>query len=276
LTTGEDLLVWVRAARDVVAVHAGKSRPALREFAEVREAVDPLRQALRTWLAANSRQVTRFFGASGKSIYGVAPAPKSHPVMEDSLDDVEKLIVIRSGELRTILDRVGGTRTHSANEATNVDLTFVRASGLLEAGVVDDFVRRLGGLRDRRNLGRVIGASKELVEAVNHAALAVLGEPPGLTDDFQKLGKMTRQAITTRIGQVRPTGSPVEATSVKFQAGLTTVLQGLAEMRNDFGEGHGRRRVPAGVEVRHGRLAQDCALAYSGYLISALEDLGAI
>jgi len=67
-----------------------------------------------------------------------------------------------------------------------VSLDFIRSARLVDDEVLDQLEARMGGLRDRRNVPRVIGASKELVEAVSHGALHVLehSRPPGVTSEL--------------------------------------------------------------------------------------------
>ena len=122
--------------------------------------------------------------------------------------------------------------------------------------------------------GARIGAAKELVEAVSSGALIRMGVEPPKADDLMALAKLTRQELSNRVRAKSSASAGIEMSTVKFEAGLTSIVNALAEMRNSHGEGHGRPMAPSGLEVRHGQLAVDVAVAYSRYVVTAIADLG--
>lgn len=109
---------------------------------------------------------------------------------------------------------------------------------------------------------------------MSNGALIRMGVEPPKADDLMALAKMTRQELSNRVRAKSSGTTAIEASAVKFEAGLTTVVNALAEMRNSHGEGHGRPVAPKGLEVRHGQLAVDAAVTYSRYVATALVDLG--
>jgi len=86
--------------------------------------------------------------------------------------------------------------------------------------------------------------------------------------------KRTRKELANKTAAVSPETAALEAPALKLMGGLGTVEQGLAEIRNAHGEGHGRRSVAKGLQIRHGRLAAEAALVYTCYLVEAIKDLG--
>ena len=82
--------------------------------------------------------------------------------------------------------------------------------------MIDRLEERIRGLRDRRNVPRVIGASKELVESVSHGALHVLGATPVTGGDFGALTKRTRKELAGRVAAASPHSAALEATALKL------------------------------------------------------------
>ena len=75
-------------------------------------------------------------------------------------------------------------------------------------------------LKDKRNVPRVLAASKELVEAVSLGALIRLGVEPPTGGDLMALAKNARKELAARVRARSPTAGDLEMSAVKFQSGL--------------------------------------------------------
>jgi hypothetical protein len=281
LDRGTDLVARLSAAEDVLASipkkekAGGLSLEAFHRISAMHGQAEPVRRSYDAWDAANLRLLRDYFGAEGDRLYRIAAAPAiARPLRELDIGNLRHVINVRLGELRAVGDLLPTRDSPASAPAEPVNLDLVRSAKLVDDEVLDRLEERIRGLRDRRNVPRVIGASKELVEAVSHGALHVLGAAPVTGGDFGALTKRARKELAGRIAGASPDSAALEASAVKLLAGLTTIEQGLAEIRNAYGEGHGRRTAANGLQVRHGRLAAEAALTYSHYVVYALRDLG--
>jgi len=112
-----------------------------------------------------------------------------------------------------------------------------------------------------------IGRAKNLVEATAKAVLAYRGMTAGNDDALpalaaramEELGAHPKQA-SAELDQVR-----------RLLSRLQGIVQDLAELRNDVGDGHGSATVPRALDGRHGRLAVWAALGWCSYMLDTLS-----
>ena len=115
-----------------------------------------------------------------------------------------------------------------------------------------------------------IGTAKELIEATCLTVLAELSIPVEGEPDVPELVHRTESALS-----VHPrSGDGMDAVpQVRTLLGkLTGIPNDLAALRNRAGSGHGRAEVPAGLSVRHGRLALNAALTWCRFILDTLAD----
>lgn len=146
-----------------------------------------------------------------------------------------------------------------------------RAQGLrlaaqeFDAPHLADTVRRLEASVDA-DPALAIGSAKELVETCCKTVLADLGLAEGV--DKLDLGPLVRKA-TKALGLV-PEDVPESAKGAesirRVLGNLAAVTQGLAEIRNLYGTGHGRDGKSRGLEARHARLAVGAATTLVTFL----------
>jgi hypothetical protein len=101
------------------------------------------------------------------------------------------------------------------------------------------------------------------------AALNRLDASYAARDELPVLMKKWRTAI----GDVAPPDSQGKATLDKAQAALANLVKFLAEWRNTYGRGHGRRQYPPGLSARHARLAADAAETCVRFIVTTMDDL---
>lgn len=139
------------------------------------------------------------------------------------------------------------------------------------------FAQRLEDLEDvNREVGRIlesvdrdpadaITAARALVEAACKSVLDELGEPVDDRDDLPTLYKKT--AIALKIDATQH-----EVVYRQILQGLSSSVQGLAELRNKLGDAHGPRRGRARPQPRHARMAAGAAMTVATFLIETLEE----
>jgi Abortive infection C-terminus len=147
----------------------------------------------------------------------------------------------------------------------------LRAAELVDPTVLDGYEQRVASLTTPRAQRDAFGAAKELLEAVFAAVLERLEEPqPTRQETFPDIAKRVRRALRARSGY-----SPEEGADAleRIETSFANLESTLAELRNKYSWGHGRRRHPGGLRPRHARLALDVSETYVRFLVLSLDDL---
>lgn len=117
-----------------------------------------------------------------------------------------------------------------------------------------------------------IGTAKELVETCCRTILEARGKPvegmpelSGLTKDTLKELKLIPDNI--------PTQAKGSETIKRLLSNLATVTQGLAEIRNLYGSGHGRDGKSATLKPRHAKLAVGAASTLVTFLFETHKEV---
>jgi hypothetical protein len=111
-----------------------------------------------------------------------------------------------------------------------------------------------------------ITACRALVEAVCKSVLEELNAPFADADDLAALYKKT--AASLRIDPLHH-----EMIYRQILQGLVSTIHGLSELRNRFGDAHGRRRAAIRPQPRHARMAAGAAMTIATFLLETLENV---
>ena len=111
-----------------------------------------------------------------------------------------------------------------------------------------------------------IGIAKELIET---CCKSILDERNETCDKNWDLPRLMKE--TTKLLKLTPDDIPNEtkaATSIKQILGsLSSVVQGISEIRNEYGSGHGKDGKFKGLQPRHAKLAVGAASTLAIYLL---------
>jgi hypothetical protein len=111
-----------------------------------------------------------------------------------------------------------------------------------------------------------IGTAKELIETCCKSILEDCKVPFSKGDDLPKLVSLTAHQL-----ELTPSHIPSEAkagdTIKKLLGNLAYITQGIAELRNHYGTGHGKLSTTKGLQERHARLATGSAATLSVFLM---------
>lgn len=111
-----------------------------------------------------------------------------------------------------------------------------------------------------------IGLAKELIETSCKSIFGEREDTYGKNWDLPKLMKET-----TKLLKLTPNDIPNEAkaaSSIKQILGsLSSVVQGISEVRNEYGSGHGKDGNFKGLQPRHAKLAVGAASTLAIYLL---------
>ena len=111
-----------------------------------------------------------------------------------------------------------------------------------------------------------IGTAKELVETCCKTILTETSTPYTKGDDLPKLVKLTVKQLS-----LTPLDIPEEAkasdTIKRLLSNLASITQGVAELRNHYGTGHGKLSSNKGLQPRHAKLAVGAASTLAVFLL---------
>ena len=103
-----------------------------------------------------------------------------------------------------------------------------------------------------------IGTAKEMVETICKTILTDLGKSFDKDWDLMALFKEARKGLRLAPDDIHDQARAAE-TIKRLLSNLATIVQGLAELRNPYGTGHGGDPRAKGLHQRHARLAAGAA-----------------
>jgi hypothetical protein len=118
--------------------------------------------------------------------------------------------------------------------------------------------------------GLAIGTAKELVETVCKTILVERGAEPHHDWDVGRLVKEARQQLSLLPSDIDDGAKGADSIK-RLLNNLGSVLNGIAELRNLYGTGHGKHGKAKGVLPRHARLAVGAAATLATFLLETHE-----
>jgi hypothetical protein len=117
---------------------------------------------------------------------------------------------------------------------------------------------------------QAIGSAKELIEATAKTVLTQLGVKYNDTASVPELARQVQRELGLHPEVIAPE-APGAETVRKILGALTTISSGVAELRNQYGTGHGRGATIR-LRRRHAELAVDAAMLYCRVVLGTLSD----
>jgi hypothetical protein len=205
-----------------------------------------------------------------------------HPVVRPDRALAESLVQQFNDQLRQVgwhlveVEKIGGRPRFEAQPYSSSggrSLTRARSvADALDAGWMQKEIERLENSVER-DPSLAIGTAKELVESCCKTLLNKLQVPFDPNADLPVLTK----ALSKQLRLV-PEGIPNEAKgadSVRLiLQNFGTITKYLAELRNDYGSGHGRDGSYRGLEPRHARLAVGAAVVFIDFVTETYHKRG--
>jgi hypothetical protein len=111
-----------------------------------------------------------------------------------------------------------------------------------------------------------IGTAKELVETCCKSILQERGVQVPNNADLPQLAKLTSKELQLTPNDI-PEAAKASDTIKRLLSNLATITQGIAELRNQYGTGHGRIGTAGGLTSRHAKLAVGAASTLAVFLV---------
>ncbi|MCP1272349.1 abortive infection family protein [Gluconobacter albidus] len=142
---------------------------------------------------------------------------------------------------------------------------------------LEDHIRRIETSIDA-DPALAIGSAKEMVETVCKTILTKRASASGIIyskeDDLNELGKKAFSVLRQLPDDI-PDRAKGAKTIKTMLSNLRSVVQCTAELRNWYGNGHGREGdIKRGLSPRHARLVVGAASTLSWYLLETDRDMG--
>ncbi|RTL54319.1 MAG: hypothetical protein EKK46_08195 [Rhodocyclaceae bacterium] len=113
--------------------------------------------------------------------------------------------------------------------------------------------------------GLAIGTAKELVETCCKTILTERNITFPKNADLPELVKLTSKELELTPADI-PEKSKAAETIKRLLSNLATITQGVAELRNHYGTGHGKTADAKGLQSRHAKLAVGAASTLAVFL----------
>ena len=197
-----------------------------------------------------------------------------HPAVQSQTDEVERIrglinehLVKDGWELREQMT-ISGRPVFAAARVVEVNAHTAEAAKVVTQSIDAEYVSRQV-TRMQSALGAepdvAIGTAKEFVETICKTIL----RERGLTlDPNEKMPRLVKQVAASLDLIPKEIGGDSKATETakRLLSSLGTVADGLAELRNLHGTGHGKDANTIGLELRHARLAVGSATTLAVFL----------
>lgn len=202
-----------------------------------------------------------------------------HPVVRKDADEVAVLrdslneFLRQDGVELVETGRISGRPVFTARRLLVGNVTVITAvksvTNLLNADYVRQQTDRLLLALDE-DAELAIGTAKEFVETVCKTILEEKGLPVDPGWDFPKLVRGTMKELKLVPDHVSATTKGADAIH-KLLMNLASVANGMAEVRNLYGTGHGKSATTRGLQPRHARLAIGAASTLAVFLFETYQ-----
>lgn len=203
-----------------------------------------------------------------------------HPAVRTTPQEVTELLSVLNGTLapdgyelyrRSSMSGrpVYGWRSRGGFHGSLPSHLLQNRPAVTDPSVLQDHLDRIGrGVED--DPAAAIASCKELIETLCKLILEHSEVEHTRSDDLPKLYKKVAGLLALNAEAVDGNARGSEASQLVLRA-LTTSIQGIAELRNQLGLGHGRTRRNV-LQPRHARLALNCTVTVTEFLLDTWHE----
>ncbi len=198
-----------------------------------------------------------------------------HPVVRPDVAEAEKLCQLYNGFLKNdgfqLVEktRISGKPVYVGRHvgitgAPGVCVAKQVLSGTDASYVCQQITRMEAAVVNDAELA--IGTAKELVETCCKTILHERGVEAPKNADLSQLVKVTSKELQLTPEDI-PDQAKAAATIKRLLSNLATITQGVAELRNQYGTGHGKHAEAEGLTSTHAKLAVGAASTLVVFLV---------
>lgn len=198
-----------------------------------------------------------------------------HPVVRPDVTEAERLCQLfnqyleRDGYKIVEKARLSSKPVFTARYAGLVPTPALAAAkeslGAADLGYVAQQITRMEAAV-MNDPGLAIGTAKELIETCCKTILEERGLPVPTGNELPKLVKTTAKVLALTPDDI-PEQAMASDTIKRLLSNLATIVQGIAELRNLYGTGHGKSARSKGLGTRHAKLAVGSASTLAVFLM---------
>ncbi|MBI5238141.1 MAG: abortive infection family protein [Deltaproteobacteria bacterium] len=204
----------------------------------------------------------------------------AHPVVRPDSHDAENLVkmlnqhLVADGWEIVAKTHVSGRPVFAARRCIVKNSPALRAaksiSKVLNADYITQQITRMEAAVES-DPELAIGTAKEFVETVCKTILHDCGEKNANCIDLPQLVKQVREKLDLLPEDVPEKAKGAEIIK-RILGNLGTMVQGLAELRNYYGSGHGKHGKAKGLKPRHAKLAVGAASTLAVFLFETHKE----
>lgn len=202
-----------------------------------------------------------------------------HPVVRTDIEEVKKILKIFNGMLSHDDFEIIELSHISNKPVFSGRMKFVGKASIEKKGSeiknifnADYVTHQINLMESSIEISpyQAIGVAKELIET---ACKSIFKDKQKEYDKSWELSRLMRE--TTKLLKLTPDDISDEAKAAKsirqILGSLSAVVQGIAEVRNEYGSGHGKDGDFKGLQSRHAKLAVGAASTLAIYLLETHE-----
>lgn len=198
-----------------------------------------------------------------------------HPVVRTDAEEIERLrqgynlLLSNDGYEIVPKAKMGGRAIYAARQIALLAELHVNAlkkkfTGTDANYVLEQITRMESAVEN--DPGLAIGTAKELVETVCKTILEERGITVEGSPDLPKLVKRTAKELKLTPSDIADEAKASDSIK-RLLSNLATITNGVAELRNSYGTGHGKSAKSKGLGARHAKLAVGAASTLAIFLV---------
>jgi len=170
--------------------------------------------------------------------------------------------------------QISGRPVYAGKERSTLPSVLRHAEETITLGDKDYLATLITRIETEKDPELAIGTAKEMVEAVCKWILVSEGVEPDTEWKLPKLVNETAKILKVTPSDVREDAKAAE-TIRRVLGNLSQIVSGIAELRNEYGSGHGKASGRGGLGPRHARLVVGAAETLAVFLSQTYDDRGA-
>lgn len=204
-----------------------------------------------------------------------------HPAVRRGLDDTPRLLesynqaLEKDGFILTPSDHISGQPIYSYQQLSDARLQSIsiikKTFAPIDASYLHQQITRLESAIQTDDPELAIGTAKELVETICKTILKERGVVEVKRLELPQLIKEVTNSL-----KITPSHIPDDAKSAdtirKLLGNLSSIVHNMAELRNEYGTGHGKLTTAKGLTKRHAKLAAGAATTLATFLFESHQE----